>query len=259
MEQAFTTDDFGLSGAVEQAVVDSSSMLLSAGRSLMTWDTPGGNRVMKGAEAELVESALTRLYDELRESYDEETGETFEYGVALFDRLSYPSKMALLAEVGQALLRRTKCPEITAYRQAAIATIYAVIEDSVVTEAGFADDDDDDRIMPKDYCRSRVIAALTYLEGVTPDTPGPGELHEWAILVGAMEERVLHDMDYASVEMHLDLVPEHAAELKGIMGIAEDFYTAPAPDPTEAELKKALRDLKRLSRWKPYWPEADRR
>lgn len=215
----------------------------------MTWNTPAGNRVLKGAEAELVQCGLGILMDELRDTLDSETGETSEYGYELFDRLPYPSKIALLAEVGHALLKRTReCPEVTAYRQATVATIYAVVTEEIESEVRHGDEPLEGRTLATDHYRSRLIEALTRLEGEPPEMPGKGDLEHWRMLVEVAEEYVLHDLDHLMADLFLDAEPAIAAEFKEGFGILPDFFTAIAPDPNEKELKKALRILDTLSK-----------
>lgn len=69
----------------------------------MTWRTNIGERVIEGHEADLLREAIATM----KEQFDEELEEDFDpwtFGIPVFDSLEPLVKLALLAEVGWALL-----------------------------------------------------------------------------------------------------------------------------------------------------------
>jgi hypothetical protein len=78
------------------------------------WWTPDGERVLRGREAALFREALGVLTDLVR---DDEKGDLCQFGMSVFDGLQRSQKLAVLAEVGTALLREETPPlALTAVR-----------------------------------------------------------------------------------------------------------------------------------------------
>ena len=62
---------------------------------------------------------------------------------------------------------------------------------------------------------------------------------------------VLWDDDWNMPELVMDSSPEAARTVKECLSISDDYYTAIAPDPTEAELMKARVILRKLASTAP--------
>jgi len=54
---------------------------------------------------------------------------------------------------------------------------------------------------------------------------------------------MLWDDDWDMTELVMDQDPEHGRSIKGLLEIADDYFTAIAPDPTDTELAHARRVL----------------
>ena len=65
------------------------------------------------------------------------------------------------------------------------------------------------------------------------------DLGEWRELVWLIADRVLWDDDWSDASLFLDVDPEVSRKLKREMRIEDDYYTAIAPEPTPAELRRA--------------------
>jgi len=90
----------------------------------MTWRTDIGDRTLTGAEAEIVRQSLAHMA-EMIEAEIEGYADRWTYRTVLFDRLDPSARLALLADVGWALLRETEtCPKLTAINESAIAASY---------------------------------------------------------------------------------------------------------------------------------------
>ena len=106
------------------------------------WRTQIGERILRGAEARLVRTALGVLVDQVEEEI-EGLRESVELGIPIFDRLQGRQKLALLADVGDHLLHSTDPPPpLTAINLSAVAVLYRVVEDWVGMEV-----DDEDEIL----------------------------------------------------------------------------------------------------------------
>lgn len=73
----------------------------------MTWRTSRGKRVLTGTEREFFLTAFGSLVDEIRAELAGHR-DPVEFGIAVFDRLQPWSKLAVLADVGSALIHKTK-------------------------------------------------------------------------------------------------------------------------------------------------------
>ena len=120
------------------------------------WWTSNGERVLDGAEASLFRECLARLVDDLYTLRDED----FAVGVTVFDRLTRTQKMAMLAVVGGALLRRDiPMPELTAVSEATVAAVFAYLRGDV----GFELDEPDFG----QYWRAKIVTACEYIPSLT--------------------------------------------------------------------------------------------
>ena len=73
------------------------------------WWTSDGERILKGAEAALFREALGVLVDYVCQDED---GTIWQFGVAPFDSLQHGQKLAVLTQVGCALLRDDEAPPL---------------------------------------------------------------------------------------------------------------------------------------------------
>jgi hypothetical protein len=88
------------------------------------WLTPDGERILQGAEARLFREALAVVVDMVREDYEGHQ----EFGAPPFDNLQPNQKLAVLADVGIALLQEDRpMPRLTAVREAAVAAVYEAV------------------------------------------------------------------------------------------------------------------------------------
>ncbi len=206
------------------------------------------NRILLGAEARLLLSAFGVLVDQLEEviaGYRE----SLEFGVPVFDRLQGGQQLALLAEVGHHLFCSTAPPPpLTAVNEAAVAVLYRVIEEWVTMEV---DDEDVIRAMPgQDPISWRRELLDAYREACPDDDEIPPvtshELADWELLIECLEARVLWDADYLDEDLYADQPPDAGQALKERMGVADEYFRAVAPEPTDSELEKVRQTIRTL-------------
>jgi hypothetical protein len=202
------------------------------------WWTPNGQRTLSQAEAKLIRELVASAYDEVDLSDDMET---FQTGISVFDRLESAQQLALLLEVGEALLQSdVPPPELTAVREAVIAVLFLQLSRELEIEM-------EDR---GTYWRELMRAA--YLEQNPDDSevppPHSDDLDEWTMLAECLEGRLLWDDDYAAEDTFVDQSPDQIAAMKQWMGISDDYFTAIAPDPLPDELESIRRRLDSLTR-----------
>jgi hypothetical protein len=242
------------------------------------WWTPGGERVLRGAEWDLFREGLDGIWSWVEESMDDP--ELFSSGVEAFDRLQPNQKLALLALVGNALKDEAEPrPELTAHTEATVAAIFHHIVDQVVFEIEMAPEfgvDEEGTLWRHlvlaayheteegDGIEEQVESQLRAdpLRGV-PATGGDREddnndepwippsvtsdqVDDWEFLIDYLANRILWEADYEMSDVFLDADPSESEMQMGLMGIAEDYYTAIAPDPTDQQLEPIRRRLRWL-------------
>jgi len=88
------------------------------------WHTANGTRTLTGAEARLIGDTAWSLVDAIRAA--KQLGSGAEFGIVLFDRLTWQQQMVMLRDVLTPLLDSSVGPPSpTALKEATVAAIYA--------------------------------------------------------------------------------------------------------------------------------------
>jgi hypothetical protein len=139
------------------------------------WSTPDGERILQGAEAQLFREALGVLVDMVR---DDDDG-MWQFAAPPFDALQPNQKLAILAQVGSALLREDQpMPKLSAVLEAAVGAVYEAIRVVVEIEIDEPVEDQEPpswRELVLAACRERGIEELL--------NPESEDLDEWDVLV----------------------------------------------------------------------------
>ena len=195
-------------------------------------------RVLEDAEAAAFREALISLWDEI--TLCDEIKEEHEVGVGRFDELQANQKLVMLVDVGEALLyEHVASPQLTALNEGTIAAVYRQLQFCVEFEIDDGGTGTHFRSLTHHACQ----------QAGTEDIPVIfcTDIDEWTFLIEGLQDRILWDSDFESVEM-LDTTPEERATMGRIMGVSEDYYTAIARDPRgdeSADLKERLQALVR--------------
>ena len=203
------------------------------------WLTPNGERILQGAEATLFREALATLVDMVR---DDDEG-MWQFNAPPFDDLQPNQKLAVLAQIGTALLREDEpMPRLAAVLEAAVGAIYETVRVMVEIEI---DEPVENRESPS--WRERVLAACPEREiEELPDAQSE-DLDKWDVLVASLADGVLWDEDWKDSESLLDADPEASGAVKKLLGIDEDYYIAVPPDPTDEEMEGVWATLRKLT------------
>jgi hypothetical protein len=152
------------------------------------WWTPDGERILQGAEAQLFREALGVLVDMVG---DDAIGD-WQFNAPPFDALHRNQKLALLAQVGIALLHEDQpMPKLTAVLEAAVGAIYESIRIMVEIEVDQPAEDQEQsswRELVLTACQQRGIDDLL--------DPESEDLDEWEVLVECLADTVLWDQDW---------------------------------------------------------------
>ena len=204
------------------------------------WWTPDGKRILRDAEARLFREALGTIVDMIR---GDDEG-LWQFDAPPFDDLRPNQKLAVLAQVGSALLREEEpMPKLTAVLEAGVGAIYQAIRVMVEMEIDQLAEGHESptwRELVVAACREQGIEEL-------PD-PESEDLDEWEVLVDSLAASVLWDEDWRDNENLLDVDPKAGRALKELLGIDEDYYVAVPPDPTDVEVEGVWTTLLGLAR-----------
>src|ERR1017187_276482 len=163
------------------------------------WWTSEDERVLSGAEWDLFRLGLSTLWDNFEMcDDDEEPGTT---GIAVFDNLRKPERLALLAQVARGLHDEGEpCPDLTALMEGTVAAVFAQLRYLI----GIEIETDADRIGPSSANEDRgatprhlVLAAIRETNPARElPLPGCRDVTEWGALLDSLLDRILDDRDY---------------------------------------------------------------
>lgn len=212
------------------------------------WMLSDDERVLTDSEWACLRIGLASLRDFIQDDPDGQYGFSMT-GVQVFDRLSAPQKLALLADTCEALtLPSVPAPKLTAVNEGTVAALLQSFWNQLVAELDMCDQFDDDDY-PLLECRRALLYAFEDEED--PDTQDmlpyedESDSEMWHDLFTLFESRFLDDTDYEMAAL-LDAPAEKAEEVKAIMGIDDEYFVSVAPDPTELEMNKVNQKLARL-------------
>ena len=207
----------------------------------MTWRTQIGERTIAGKEAALIREAIGTMKDQFDEELDGYS-DPWEFGVPLFDELEPLVRLALLRDVGWALLRQTECcPPLTAINEATVAAIFAHIGQSLECEIDLEKDVND--LDGDAFFWRRLILNVFHELNDNDHLPSlhSGDMEDWDIPLLVLSERILWDQDFNDAAIYLDLPPEQADFVKRQLTIHPDYFSAAPPNPKETDLSR-IRD-----------------
>jgi len=207
------------------------------------WRTSSGDRTLKGAEATLIRALISQVVDNLDAEVRGDV-DRWDFGVVLFDELETPQKFSLLAAVGTSLLREDAAPlPLNAVNEATVAVLYRALTQAIQVEIEL-------ELGPEfqSWWRSMVLAAVREIDGDDELPPcKSSDLEVWDVVTETLASFVLWDEDWDMTDLVMDRDPEQGRSIKGQLDIADDYFTAVAPDPTDAELAHARQVLMELT------------
>jgi hypothetical protein len=214
------------------------------------WWTSVGERVLRGEEWNLFREGLSKLWDdvEISDDDDEERDTT---GVTVFDGLRKAERLALMATVARGLSDVDEpCLDLTVLTDATIAAVFAQIRYLIRVEV------EKGRMVRDDRSAERVLRprdlVLAAIKEVYPERRSPlpladsDDLTEWFSLVDLLLDRILDDRDYLAGNAFLDADPAFSRALKAQLGIPEDYFSAIPSDPTAEALEPIRNHLRRI-------------
>lgn len=235
------------------------------------------------AEAALVAAAIVVMLD----SFDERLGEDdddemaeptadMQLGIAVFDSLTIPQRIATLHHVSKHLLTDAS-PEFEdtcAIDDATIAAIFSEIQDQVMIEIGLDPDEFITRDSPSlpiaastlkmTYWRSLVVAAYDHVvsgDGPLTDAevqddvvmldPMETSYDVWDDAIDALASAILWDRDFELADGFMDEDPSSARQRRKLLGIPDNYFIKAPLDPTINQTKVLLAQAKSLASRRP--------
>jgi hypothetical protein len=242
------------------------------------WPTSTGNRTLDGAEASLVSAAILVMLDALDERLcdDDDDDEAIEptadmqLGIAVFDSLTVPQRIATLHHIAKHLLTEESpaSEETSAVDDATIAAIYSEVQDQLTIEIGLdlqesnrsgRQDADSADLYDATHWRALVLAAYhqlnqneeEYDELGVPRSEFDASLTAWEDLIDSLASAILWDRDFELIDGFMDEEPSSARHRRRLLGIHENYFVQPPLDPTSNQTRLLLAQARSLASRRP--------
>jgi hypothetical protein len=199
------------------------------------YHTPEGNRILLDAERLLFSECAGMIVDMLDEGY-------YASDFQAFEELPRNQKLAVLYRAVRALLHPSeKPPKLTAFLEAAVASVYQFAKERVRQEIV-------DPLSDDETSWRRLVLEAAHEQDVSENLPEVqcDDPDEWEWVIESLADRVLWDQDYA-LTAALDATPEKRRQLQEALGVAADYFTDVPPDPPEAQINLYIDALRGLT------------
>ncbi len=231
------------------------------------WPTSSGMRTLRGSEAALVASAISVMIDAFHlrlrdDELDEQESPPpdSQTGIAVFDSLTLTQRIAVLQRAAKYLLTGADgltADRLSAIDDATVAAIYAEVRDQVAIEIDLCDivlgadrlDGNRERRSirkPPSHWRSLIFAALRESAIQIDDLTeiNDSRLQPWEDAVEVLANEILWDRDFELADGFLDEQPDIARQRKRLLGISDQYFIQPAPDPDLDQVHRMLAEIR---------------
>jgi len=245
------------------------------------WPTSDGNRTLRGAEAILLANTIDVMVDQLSDYIDcddeaqpQVNAAVCQTGISVFDSLTITQRIAVLHHAALQLLTDAPFPNdcLSAIDDATIAAIYAEVRDQIEIEIDFYRSDFLDidghasstaanlgergptaadvqwRRLIHNACLEVLDEDGSWCDVMTDAQLARVELSEWEVWVDCLASAILWDRDFEFAETFLDADPETARQRRKTLGIADDYFVMPAPDPSSDQIDHLVNQTRDLVR-----------
>ncbi len=245
------------------------------------WPTSNGNRTLDGAEAVLIAAALQTMLDSLEEllpeDEEDDLGEVtaeLQSGIAVFDHLTVPQRIAMLHYVAKHLLTSSAVhsPNTNAVEDATIAAIFAEVRDQVMIEVDVTRGEiqhrgwepsqisPDASLAPEldwqyaTHWRQLTLEAFLQvcerdgdLEEFDLPEPWSTDFEDWDNLIDQLVSSILWDLDFELASGFMDEAPELAQRRRKLLGIDDEYFVEPPLDPKPGEARVLMAQAKAIA------------
>jgi hypothetical protein len=243
------------------------------------WPTSIGNRTLHGAEASLISAAIMVMLDALDEHLgdddDDEASEPtadMHIGIAVFDSLTIPQRIAMLHHLSKHLLTDEPLPseQTSAIDDATIAAVFSEIQDQVTIEIDLDPEDvtEGDRnetvsqasLARSVLWRSMILAAIhqvVFNDPIETDDMGlptdasVDSIDAWEDAIDALASAILWDRDFELADGFMDEEPSSARQRRKLLGITDNYFVQPPLDPTVSQTRLMLSQARSIVSRRP--------
>lgn len=211
------------------------------------WWTEDGDRVLTDAEWAVFNTGLDLLRDFVEDDINAGTDDSGMAGIPAFDHLTSEQKLALLADVAEALrYPAVASPLLTAANEAAVAAVFGTFSMMLTTE--IEANRRSEAGTPRTDLRQMLLKAIGHSEDLEEPLPSEHclDVREWQFLMELLEGRVFWDDDYRMIEEYLDLPPHQASAQLETCGIHPEYFCAVPSDPTKDQLSNVRKRLAKV-------------
>ncbi len=162
-------------------------------------------------------------------------------GIAAFDDLTIPQRMALLANICMSLLDPAiPAPPRSSVQDGALAALLFAFWNQIEMELDLSDDDAYPFLESRRALLDTLDATTHPFPNETPSAEYLPDLLEtdseiWFGAFSSFEARFIDDVDYL-LDAVSDLPSERADDIKEELGLASDYFVTIAPEPSDREL-----------------------
>ncbi|MDZ4848300.1 MAG: hypothetical protein SGI77_03325 [Pirellulaceae bacterium] len=231
------------------------------------WSTPEGDRVVCGYEAVLIRDAIAGMIDELEILADQTSFPPLEYGIPVWDNLTWQQKLATLDQVVRYLLQSTRSTlPLTAISESAIGAIFAQIKCNVEVELDMSDSEDESEFHELESWRSLILKVFgeprytddgslvgtsigddDYSNEHYPTGPDDDRTDCWFHVIDRLADRLLWDRDYELEAIFADRDPDSTSKLKGLTGIDNSYFQEIALDLKADQVATVIQRVKAIT------------
>lgn len=186
------------------------------------WNTPNGKRILRPNEGRLFLAAANMLKGRIQDS------DPLEDFPLLFTELTESQQTAEIEIVTQALLASADVLPATAVHDAAIYSVYHQLKGEIAIEIDLLDTME---------WREQTLKTLESVldpdpedSDLVPTVAASEDIDAWDFAVEILVDQVLWDRDFQLADSFLDEAPQRAALMRQILGIDEDYFSAPSED-----------------------------
>ncbi len=204
-------------------------------------------------------------------------------GISVYDSLSIGQRIGLLHRAARHLLTPAPLPTsiLSAVDDASVAAIFCEIRDQVGIEidcaiedsltpqppdrattavppgaaAWWAADPDTAPSIASQKWRRWVVKACQEVLGdvdwqwpTTDRELGSVESSDWDLWVECLASAILWDRDFEFIETFLDAEPDAARSRRLALGIADEYFVSPAPDPLPSRVDSVVTEIRKIVR-----------
>lgn len=232
------------------------------------WSTPNGDRNIRGHEAFLIREAVGMMIDELELLADQTAFPPLEFGIPVWDGLTWQQKLATLDQVLRHLLDPKLPPlPLMAVYESAIGAIFEKIKGCIEVELDMVDSETESEFHDLDSWRELILNALNephYIDDndfssmesdriddleseIYPSGCHDTRKNLWFNVVDRLADRLLWDRDYEMEAVFGDVEPDNALALKNYVGISQNYFRHIAPDLRDDQVFETMERVKAIT------------